>query len=132
MVLALPTGRRQALRGVRHRVLLRYALIKPPEEHSTPGSLKALHVSLVKPVAYLKERVRLPDPPWGRREWSPRAGGSPEVEQTYTRARALCQQVGETPQLIPTLRGLTLLYELGQGFCLPSQGKFSILAELFL
>jgi predicted ATPase len=25
--------------------------------------------------------------------------GSPEVEKTYTRARELCQQVGETPQL---------------------------------
>jgi hypothetical protein len=35
------------------------ALIKPPEEHSTPGSLKALHVSLVEPVAYLKDRVIL-------------------------------------------------------------------------
>jgi hypothetical protein len=46
------------LRGVRQRVLLRYALIKPPEEHSTPGSLKAVQVSLVKPVAYLKDRVR--------------------------------------------------------------------------
>src|SRR2546422_8964025 len=48
---------RQALIGVRHGVLLRCALIRPPEEHSTPGSLKALHVSLVKPVAYLKDRV---------------------------------------------------------------------------
>jgi predicted ATPase len=31
---------------------------------------------------------------------------SPEVERTYTRAQALCQQVGETPQLFPTLWGL--------------------------
>jgi class 3 adenylate cyclase len=30
---------------------------------------------------------------------------APEVEQTYARARALCAQVGETPQLFPTLRG---------------------------
>jgi predicted ATPase len=35
---------------------------------------------------------------------------SPEVEQTYTRARALCLQVGETPQLFPTLRGLCRFY----------------------
>src|SRR5215831_5110616 len=35
-------------------VLLRCALIKPPGENSTPGSLKAVLVSLVKPVAYLK------------------------------------------------------------------------------
>jgi predicted ATPase len=30
----------------------------------------------------------------------------PEVETTYTRARALCRTVGETPQLFPTLWGL--------------------------
>jgi len=29
----------------------------PPEEHSTPGTLKAVQVALVKPVAYLKDRV---------------------------------------------------------------------------
>src|SRR5262249_708481 len=57
VILAIPTGMGQALRGVRHGVLLRCALIKPPEENSTPGSLKAVHVSLVKPVAYLKNRV---------------------------------------------------------------------------
>jgi class 3 adenylate cyclase/predicted ATPase len=33
-----------------------------------------------------------------------------EVEQTYARSRALCQQVGETPQLLPTLRGLCRFY----------------------
>src|SRR5262249_32859693 len=31
---------------------------------------------------------------------------SPEVLQAYARARALCQQVGETPQLFQVLRGL--------------------------
>jgi class 3 adenylate cyclase/tetratricopeptide (TPR) repeat protein len=35
---------------------------------------------------------------------------APEVERTYARARALCAQVGETPQLLPTLRGLCLFY----------------------
>jgi class 3 adenylate cyclase/predicted ATPase len=34
----------------------------------------------------------------------------PAVEQTYARARVLCQQVGETPQLFPTLRGLCWFY----------------------
>jgi predicted ATPase len=29
---------------------------------------------------------------------------APEVEQTYARARALCAQIGETPQLFPTHR----------------------------
>src|SRR5262249_34997269 len=33
-----------------------------------------------------------------------------EVEQTYARARALCEQVGETPQLFPVLRGLCHFY----------------------
>ena len=52
---------------------------------------------------------------------------APEVEQTYARARALCQQVGETPQLFPTLRGLWRFYrnrgalptarELGEQLC---------------
>jgi predicted ATPase len=35
---------------------------------------------------------------------------APEVEHTYARARDLCQQVGETPQLIPVLRGLSIFY----------------------
>jgi predicted ATPase len=34
----------------------------------------------------------------------------PEVEKNYTRARTLCQQVGETPQLFPTLWGLWFFY----------------------
>jgi predicted ATPase len=35
---------------------------------------------------------------------------TPEVEQTYARARALCQQMGDTPQRFPTLRGLWRFY----------------------
>jgi hypothetical protein len=35
---------------------------------------------------------------------------APEVEQTYARARVLGHQVGETPQLVPTLRGLGEFY----------------------
>ena len=34
----------------------------------------------------------------------------PEVEHTYTQARALCQQVGETPELVPVLFGLWRFY----------------------
>src|SRR5947209_18291959 len=33
-------------------------LIKPRRENSTPGTLKAVQVTLVKPVAYLKYRVK--------------------------------------------------------------------------
>jgi predicted ATPase len=35
---------------------------------------------------------------------------APEVEQTYAQARALCVQLGDTPQLFPTLRGLCRFY----------------------
>ena len=37
-----------------------------------------------------------------------------EVEQTYSRAWELCQQLGETPQLFPALRGLWMFYQ-GRG-----------------
>src|SRR5262249_3142945 len=33
-----------------------------------------------------------------------------DVEQAYTRARELCRQVGDTPQLFPVLRGLWNCY----------------------
>ena len=35
-----------------------------------------------------------------------------EVEQAYARARELCQQVGETPQLFPVLDGLCAFYTI--------------------
>jgi predicted ATPase len=35
---------------------------------------------------------------------------APEVEHAYTQARALCQQAGETPQLVPVLFGLWRYY----------------------
>jgi predicted ATPase len=39
-----------------------------------------------------------------------RGSASPAVEQVYARAQALCQQVGEPPQLFPVLWGLWRLY----------------------
>jgi predicted ATPase len=36
--------------------------------------------------------------------------GAPEVEAVYTRARELSQQIGETSQLFPVLRGLYVFY----------------------
>ena len=38
---------------------------------------------------------------------------APEVEHAYTQARALCQQVGETPELVPVLFGLWRFYMYG-------------------
>jgi predicted ATPase len=43
-----------------------------------------------------------------------RGAAAPEVEHTFARARELCRQVGETPQLFPTLWGLWRFY-LSQG-----------------
>jgi predicted ATPase len=37
---------------------------------------------------------------------------APEVERAYARARQLCLQVGDTPQLFPTLFGLWWFYEV--------------------
>jgi predicted ATPase len=37
---------------------------------------------------------------------------APEVERAYARARELCQQVGETPELIPVLFGLWRFYNV--------------------
>ncbi len=39
-----------------------------------------------------------------------RGYAAPEVEKAYTRARELCQQLGETPQLFPVLWGLWDFY----------------------
>src|SRR5215813_4086420 len=38
---------------------------------------------------------------------------APEVERAYTQARVLCQQVGETPELVPVLFGLWRYYIAG-------------------
>src|SRR5262249_14207691 len=35
---------------------------------------------------------------------------APEVAATYNRARELCQQAGDTPELFPVLWGMSLLY----------------------
>jgi predicted ATPase len=39
-----------------------------------------------------------------------KGNAAPEVEQTYARARMLCQRLGETPQLFPVLFGLWTFY----------------------
>ena len=37
---------------------------------------------------------------------------APEVERVYARAREICRQVGDTPQLLPVLWGLWAFYEV--------------------
>ena len=39
-----------------------------------------------------------------------KGNGAPDVERAYARARELCQQLGETPQLFPALLGLRAIY----------------------
>ena len=41
-----------------------------------------------------------------------KGAAAPEVEHAYTQARALCQQVGETPELVPVLFGLWRFYNM--------------------
>ena len=41
---------------------------------------------------------------------------APEVESVYTRARELCQQVGETPQLFPVLWGCGCFISCGGSY----------------
>jgi class 3 adenylate cyclase/predicted ATPase len=41
-----------------------------------------------------------------------RGWAAPEVQHAYARARELCQQMGDTPQLFPILRGLVRFYQV--------------------
>jgi class 3 adenylate cyclase/predicted ATPase len=45
-----------------------------------------------------------------------KGSAAPEVLQSYARARELCRQVGETPQLFPTLMGLWHFYLVRAAF----------------
>src|SRR5262249_19507618 len=47
---------------------------------------------------------------------------TPEVEKTYRRARELCQQLGEIPQLVPVLWSLVVSHNI--------RGEFRIAREL--
>jgi predicted ATPase len=50
---------------------------------------------------------------------------APEVERAYARARELCQQVGETPEIVPVLYGLWRFYRGTslRGWALAMQGQ---------
>jgi predicted ATPase len=63
--------------------------------------LRTLPVSPERDRQELALQIALGPPLTTTRGWT-----SPEVEQTYTRAQALCQRVGETPQLFPAVWGL--------------------------
>jgi len=68
--------------------------------------LATLPVSPVRAQQEIELQIALGPALMAARGWA-----APEVEQTYARARALCTQLGETPQLFPTLWGLWRFYQ---------------------
>ena len=56
-----------------------------------------------------------------------RGYAAPEVEVAFTRARELCQKLGDVPQLFPALRGLSVFYMIR-----PELQKARELVEQFL
>jgi predicted ATPase/class 3 adenylate cyclase len=99
----------------------------------------------VEAIAHLTRGLELlttlPDTPERRRQeldvhialgaplTATRGWGAPEVQHAYTRARALCQDVGDTPQLARALFGLWTFYEYG-GELLRSQEVAEELLQL--
>jgi class 3 adenylate cyclase len=65
-----------------------------PDTHERAQQELTLHVTLGAPLQVT------------------RGFSSPEVKATYTRARELCQQVGETPELFPVLFGLRAFHQV--------------------
>jgi predicted ATPase/class 3 adenylate cyclase len=67
--------------------------------------LKTLPDTLERTRQELRLQIALGVPLIATRGW-----GAPETERAYTRARELCEQIGETPQLFPVLYGLYQVY----------------------
>ena len=81
--------------------------------HLTTGLklLKALPDTPAYAEVELTLQIALGAPLMATKGWA-----APEVEQAYARARELCQQAGETPQLFPALRGLWSFYAVRAEF----------------
>jgi predicted ATPase len=69
----------------------------------------ALLTTLPQTVEHLYQELNL-QTPLGLAFMATKGYGAPEVGKTYTRARELCKQVGETPQLAPVLYGLWIFH----------------------
>jgi class 3 adenylate cyclase/tetratricopeptide (TPR) repeat protein len=65
--------------------------------------------TLPETVEHLHQELNL-QIPLGLAFMATRWYGAPEVRKAYTRARELCRQVGETPQLAPVLYGLWIFH----------------------
>jgi predicted ATPase len=80
----------------------------------------------VEAIAHLRQGLamltRLPETPehlqqeldlqvaLGNASRATKGNGAPDVERAYARVRELCGQIGDTPQLLPMLRGLIVYY----------------------
>jgi predicted ATPase len=87
--------------------------------HQEAISLLAKGLELLKALSNSPERVRYElvlQNTIGLALIAIKGYGAPEVEHAYTRARELGRQVGETPQLFPILRGLSLFYTIRAEF----------------
>jgi predicted ATPase len=82
-------------------------------EHSTAG-LKVL-AALPDTPERTQQELNL-QTALGRALMVTKGFGAPEVEHVFARARVLCQQVGETPELFSVLRWLWQFYNVQQQF----------------
>jgi predicted ATPase/class 3 adenylate cyclase len=94
------------------RALQRSALVEAVN-HFTKG-LELLRTFLDTPERAQQELVLLST--LGPALIATKGYAAPEVEQAYARARELCRQAGETPQLVPVLFGLRLYYQQRAAF----------------
>src|SRR5262249_24819233 len=89
-----------------HRAVQRSAKAEPVADFRRGLELlNALPDAPERAQQELTLQLALGTPLMGTKGWS-----TPEVEKTYARARELCQQMGETPQLFPVLWGLYAFY----------------------
>ena len=86
----IATQRSAAREAVAHLTRALELLRAQPETPERAEQEVALQIALGGPLMAVKGR------------------GAPEVEQAYTRAQELCQQIGDTPQLFPVVWGLFL------------------------
>jgi len=84
-----------------HRALAALKLL-PDTPERTQQEL-ALHIALGVPLLMTKGYA------------------APEIEHTYARARQLCQEVGESPQLLPALAGLFRFYFVRADFSIAQE-----------
>ena len=97
-----PTGSRPASAPGSVQPMQRLSVTSPRGWRYLPHSRTRPHAS--------NTSLALCSPPLGLVVLEAKGRGAPEVERAFARARALCQQAGETPQLFRILLGLRRYY----------------------